>query len=291
MNYCPQCGFKIDSRFNFCSNCGSRIEVSDPNQSLKQPKDYIVCKNCGEENPKENLECFSCGASLNTNKLKSQNKSGSNSKKNNKKGSSSVDSRTKNREINSEKILDNKKMILISLSIITIFIIALFVSGIFDSGIETNVSQSEQQLKNSTSGSVNLANVEDINQLEEKIKANPDDLESTLHLAHLQQDAGLSDKAISNYKKYLVKFPENADARVDMAICYYNLNDYNSAISEMETAIKYQPDHQIAYLNLGIVNLSAKNLEVSKKWFTKTIELDPNSEAGKRAQELLNSHL
>ena len=109
-------------------------------------------------------------------------------------------------------------------------------------------------------------------------------------LDKLAQDAGLSEKAISNYKKYLAKFPEDADARVDMAICYYNLNDYNTAISEMETAIKYQPKHQIAYLNLGIVNLAAKNIEASKEWFKKTVELDPNSEAGKRAAELMHSH-
>jgi tetratricopeptide (TPR) repeat protein len=75
-----------------------------------------------------------------------------------------------------------------------------------------------------------------------------------------------------------------------MAICYYNLGDYTTAISEMETAIKYQPKHQIAYLNLGIVNLAAQNIEASKAWFKKTAELDPNTEAGKRAQELLSSH-
>jgi tetratricopeptide (TPR) repeat protein len=75
-----------------------------------------------------------------------------------------------------------------------------------------------------------------------------------------------------------------------MAICFYNLGDNTTAISEMETALKYNPKHQIAHLNLGIVNLAARNIEASKEWFKKTAELDPNSEAGKRAQELLNSH-
>jgi tetratricopeptide (TPR) repeat protein len=141
-----------------------------------------------------------------------------------------------------------------------------------------------------STGGVDLANLEEISQLEEKIKANPEDMESILHLSHLLQDSGLYEKAITNYKKYLEKNPKNADARVDMAICYYNLNDYTSAINEMETAIKYQPSHQLAHLNLGIVNLAAQNIDASKSWFRKTFELDPNSEAGKRAQELLNSH-
>jgi tetratricopeptide (TPR) repeat protein len=106
----------------------------------------------------------------------------------------------------------------------------------------------------------------------------------------LLQDSKLFEKAISNYKKYLVKNPENADARVDMGICFYNLGDYPAAISEMENALKYQPKHQIAHLNLGIVNLTARNIDASKEWFRKTVKLDPNSEAGKRAQELLSSH-
>ncbi len=193
-----------------------------------------------------------------------------------------------NKKINNEeKVLDNKKILMISSAIVVIFIFALIISGVFDSEVKTNVTQMNDQ--NSNSG-VSLANMEEINKLEAAVVANPDDLESTLHLAHLQQDAGLYEKAIANYKKYLVKDPENADNRVDMAICYYNLGDNTTAITEMETALKYQPKHQIAHLNLGIVNLAARNIEASKEWFKKAAELDPNSEAGKRAQELLTSH-
>ncbi len=208
-------------------------------------------------------------------------------KKNDRKKSASENFSNDKNVIKEDKVLDNKKILIISSAIVVVFIFALVASGVFDSGVNENVSQISDQTSNS---SVNLANLEEITQLENKINANPDDLESTLHLGHLQQDAGLSEKAIINYKKYLTKFPENADARVDMAICYYNLGDYTTAISEMETAIKYQPKHQIAYLNLGIVNLAAKNIEASKAWFKKTAELDPNTEAGKRAQELLSSH-
>ena len=40
----------------------------------------------------------------------------------------------------------------------------------------------------------------------------------------------------------------------------------------------------------GIVNLTAGNLSRAKEWFKKAMELDPNSDAGKKAQELLTSH-
>jgi len=288
VNYCAECGFKIEGEFKFCPNCGSKIysEMISSDKTQNGSAELIICKNCGEENPLENSNCFSCGVRLSRNKIKGQGRPDQKSKKNDRKKFTSENT-SSNKIIKEEKVLDNKKILIISSAVVVVFIFALVVSGVFDSGIKENKSQ----VNNQSSGTgVDLSNMEEITKLEDKVNANPDDLESTLHLAHLLQDAGLSEKAITNYKKYLVKFPENADARVDMAICFYNLSDYTTAINEMETAIKYQPKHQIAYLNLGIVNLAAQNVEVSKDWFRKTAELDPNTEAGKRAQELLNSH-
>jgi len=292
VNYCPECGFKLNDKYNFCPNCGSKMgsEFNSVNKSSEKSTDLNICKNCGEENPLDNSVCFSCGALLSVSKSKGQYKSKQEIKKNNQRDSSNVKSKTNYEVKNVEKVIDNKKILLISGVIIVVLVFALVISGVFDSGVVTQGTQINNQTSTPNTGGVNLANMEEINQFENKIKQNPDDLESTLHLAHLQQDAGFYEKAIIDYKKYLTKFPENADARVDLGICYYNMNDYNTSISEMETAVKYQPKHQIAYLNLGIVNLAARNLEASKEWFRKTVELDPNSEAGKRAQELLHSH-
>jgi len=283
VNYCAECGFKIEGEFKFCPNCGSQIKYvsSSPDEVTDNQDEVIICKNCGEKNTATNSECFSCGIPLSGNKRKKQVSTKQDAKKH-------IQKNTDNKKIvNEEKVLDNKKILIISSAIVVIFILALIISGVFDSEVKTKVTQMSNQ---TSSSGVNLANMEEINKLETAVIANPDDLESTLHLAHLQQDAGLYEKAITNYKKYLAKNPENADNRVDMAICYYNLGDNTTAISEMETALKYQPKHQIAHLNLGIVNLAARNIEASKEWFKKAAELDPNSEAGKRAQELLTSH-
>jgi ribosomal protein L37E len=283
VNYCAECGFKIEGEFKFCPNCGSQIKVfgSSPNEATANQDEIIICKNCGEENSIDNTVCFSCGIPLNGNIRKKPVTAKQDTKKH-------IQKNTNNKKIvNEEKVIDNKKILIISSAIVVVFIFALIFTGVFDSDVKTNITQVNDQ---STSSGVNLANMEEINKLEAAVIANPDDLESTLHLAHLQQDAGLYEKAIANYKKYLASDPESADNRVDMAICYYNLGDNTTAISEMETALKYQPKHQIAHLNLGIVNLAARNIEASKEWFRKAAELDPNSEAGKRATELLTSH-
>lgn len=285
MKHCPECGFKLEGEFKYCPNCGSHINSSNKENDFAIRR--IVCKNCGEENPIDNTECFSCGIPLKENRNKKQTSSKQESKKNVPEKSESKNFSDKGKTSGGDKVLDNKKILLISSAIVVIFIFALIFSGVFDSGIQKNTARMNNQ---SSDSGVNLANLEEIAKLEEKVKANPEDLESTLHLAHLLQDSGLLEKAITNYKKYLARFPENADARVDMAICFFNLGDNATAISEMESAIKYQPKHQIAHLNLGIVNLTARNIEASKIWFEKAVELDPTSEAGKRAQELLKSH-
>lgn len=288
MNYCADCGYKLEGEFRFCPNCGSEIKNSNDSAAPnRKDKEVLICKNCGEENSLENLNCFSCGVPLkgtkNTKKASEKFISKKNGpKKSNDEKNSRIDIR-----ISQEKVLDNKKILIISSVVIIVFILALLITGVFDSGVPGNITQMNNK---STGSDASLENLNEITDLENKIKANPDDMESILHLAHLQQDSKLLEKAISNYKKYLEKNPENADALVDMGICYYNLGDYKSAINEMESALKYQPKHQIACLNLGIVNLAAQNIAESKKWFKKTVELNPDSEAGKRAQELLTSH-
>jgi uncharacterized membrane protein YvbJ len=283
VNYCAECGFKIEGEFKFCPNCGSQIKLfsSPPDEVTPNLVEVIICKNCGEENSTDRSVCFSCGILLNENKRTRKFTAKQETKK------QSLKTNGNKKIVSEEKVLDNRKMLIISSAIIGVFILALVFSGFFDAEVKKSVSP----MNNQPSGSgVNLANMEEINKLETAVTANPDDLESTLHLAHLLQDSGLYEKAINNYNKYLTKNPENADARVDMAICYYNLGDNTTAISEMESALKYQPKHQIAHLNLGIVNLASRNISASKDWFQKTVELDPNSEAGKRAQELLTSH-
>lgn len=288
MNYCADCGYKLKGEFRFCPNCGSKINGSTVSSAVGgNVEEVIICKNCGEENSLGSLNCFSCGVPLKGVKNKQLGTVNQKGKRNiQKKNNFEEDARTSSVSTQ-EKVLDNKKILIISSVVIIVFIIALLITGVFDSGVPGNIAQMNNQ---STGSDVSPENLNEITDLENKIKANPDDMESTLHLAHLQQDSKLFEKAISNYKKYLEKNPENADALVDMGICFYNLGDYKSAINEMENAIKYQPKHQIACLNLGIVNLAAQNIAESKEWFKKTVELNPNSEAGKRAQELLTSH-
>ena len=208
--------------------------------------------------------------------------------------SGSKNSKSKNVEskvaTNGDKTLNPKVLYGILIGGFAVIAIIILTSGILDSApVNTSVMNQNQVVPNTNSG-VNLNNMQMINDLEAKIKQNPEDYKSLLELAHLKNDSGLFEAAIQNYKTYLDKNPKDADARVDMGVCYFNLQDYPSAIKEMETALTYVPNHQIAHLNLGVVNLSAGNIEKSKEWLKKAYDLNPTSEVGKKAEQLLNNH-
>lgn len=291
-NFCGECGFRLDHEFKFCPNCGNELEGgsnSDKTSTTSKSEKFIVCENCGEDNLATSGNCSSCGVKLKgsivekgitkTESLKKQNKT-----KQQTKGKKVAKESVQNQN---EKTLDGKKILFVSSIVIIALVFLLFRKELFDS----SVNQNEQQVNNQSSGTgIDLSNLNEITELENTVKANPNDKSSIVQLANLLQDSGLYDRAIIYYKKYLELDPTDSNARVDMGICFYNVNDFQSAIAEMEAALKYQPKHQLAHLNLGIVNLTAGNIDVSKEWFRKAFEIDPNSQAGKRAQELLQSH-
>ena len=184
--------------------------------------------------------------------------------------------------------LRNNKLLAIMGALFLLVVGILFSSGIFDTPKVKEIVQAPVE-SNQSSG-VDLSKMNEIKTLEDKVSSNPEDSQAQLQLANLKHDSGLFESAIINYKKYLETNPSDADARVDMGVCYFNLKNYNEAIAEMKKAIQYSPKHQLAYINLGIVSMSAGSSDDAKKFWQKAVELDPGSENGLKAKELLESH-
>ena len=299
LNFCPGCGTKLEKFFKFCPSCGISLERSKEEKVVEEkPTSAIInlkmvlCENCGEENPETNTICDSCGVKLSGDRIIKSVDQGfvkrplvnvkAEKTEKRKKQSDNISSDT-----TGDKILDSQKMYITIGVIVAGILLILAASGVFSSASEVVTNQTN--INNESSG-VDLTNLNEINRLQAIVDSIPDDYVTLLELAHLLNDSGLYPKAIESYKKYLEKNSEDADARIDMGVCYYNLKDYDNAIKEMTTALKYKPDHQIGHLNLGIVNLSSGNLEKSREWLQKAVNLNPNNEVGKRAQELLHSH-
>ncbi len=132
--------------------------------------------------------------------------------------------------------------------------------------------------------------IDHISHLEKEIAADPKNAEVMLQLANALHDAKFYPRAIDTYKNYISLNPKDMDARVDLGICYFEVGNAVQAVSEIESVAKAEPKHQMAMFNLGIINLSSQNVPEAKKWLKKCVEIDPQSTAGLRAQEILQQH-
>jgi Tfp pilus assembly protein PilF len=256
-------------------------------------KEEIFCSVCGESNKLGSNFCSSCGVSLKhistpqpTDLLNSDEQKTVKSF-----------SRSKSKEEKTGKILanetvpkefSNKKLVYLVFSLVFIAIVIVYFSGMFDNHIDNNSVQTTTQ--NNPHAGVDLNSLKQITELEKTVADNPKDKESLLHLAHLLNDSGFKEKAIDRYKEYLLTDPKNADVWVDMGVCYYETKKNPEAISAMEKALRFQPLHQIAHLNLGIVNIASGNRVKAESYLKKAIEINPTNDVGQKAKELLNSH-
>ena len=294
---CNKCSYEFEREMKFCPECGTQVTHSSSSEEKVETytTSIIVCSNCGEENPLKNKNCDGCGIKLHGVKKEKTITVDKKSKPPYQKPSEPTQrkkiksSKSKNqriqKDIKGKNEFDSKKLLLIISTVGIFVVIILLTTGVLDKAeVRTN-----NTTPNTNSG-INLNNLSEINNLEQIVANNPSDISALLSLANRQQDAGLYEKAIINYKKYLEVNPSDPDARIDMGVCYFSLSDHDNAIKEMKKALEFNPTHQIGHLNLGVVNLNAGNIDVAREWLRKVIEINPNSDVGKRAQSLLDSH-
>jgi len=261
---CPNCGAELKLGIASCTHC--EIPIEWPPEISSRESRNTLCPVCGYNNPAGVEICQSCGAKL------PLTKSISASRGQEKKG------------VTRKVSVRFDWQMYVATLVIILAAIAAYVLYQKKNQPGTN-AEVHANVPAETKGLI-----AEIQRLKNIVEQNPSDMFSTLRLANSLQDAGLYDQAITYYKRYLAEDEQNADARVDMAICYFERGDSKTAISEIEQAIKYNPNHQLAYFNLGIITLTAGNLETATKYFQKAISIDPNSDVGKRAKEFLKQH-
>ena len=254
----------------------------------------IVCSICGNENSIDLETCEACGAQLEKSNIKtSEEKPVADDKKTKfDKNKSKKKKNNKDSKESGKKELSPKLMIYTTVILLAIALFILIASGTFDKPQpSTVVHQHTTPSSDDPHGGVDLSSLQRINQLETTVNNNPNNLEALLDLAHLLNDSGFYDKAITRYKEYLSKEPRNADVWVDMGVCYYELNQLEKAKEAMRKGIEIRPKHQIAHFNLGIVHLASQEIEKAKEYWRKTVELNSTTDIAKKAEELINSHL
>jgi cytochrome c-type biogenesis protein CcmH/NrfG/predicted RNA-binding Zn-ribbon protein involved in translation (DUF1610 family) len=285
---CGDCGAALSQGDRFCPQCGVNVEGMAASESRGHSSN-VRCGVCGHEADGGANFCESCGAPLKGGGRAQQPKKGS-QKKNVGTGRLAKEKGKKGFSAEPWQLITGGIVLLLA---------AFFVYTEATRGPASPKSAAQENIP-----APNAGMLQEIEELQRTVDANPNDASSLIRLANMLHDVGMHNqmflnRAINTYSKYLKLRPADPNARVDMGICYFEMarEDTNNAgswfsraIQEMETAIKSSPDHQPAAFNLGIVNLNAGNMEESTKWFKKAMEINPSSDLGKRAKEMLGQH-
>ena len=277
---CGECGKEIRPGDQNCPNCGNAVEwatETEASESIDTTSGTRTCNRCGTENVAEASFCSSCGAKLQGTKKQQVQSSRQPAKQEKGRGA-------KKRESDSSPLF-SWKVIFGFLGLLLVLIIAI---ELFSKKEQATV-QDQAAAPQMQAANIQLAG--QISELEKQVAANPADMQAVLKLANMSHDGRFFDKAITYYKRYLEKNAKDANARVDLGICYFENGDTEEAQKQMLAALKYDPKHLQAHFNLGIVNLKARRMQEANDWFKKTIALaPPNSEIGQQAKQFLEQH-
>ncbi len=280
---CPSCGTELPEEARFCFKCGTKLP-EETGELKENEKKVIICEVCGFENSPGSRYCISCGSLLSGELVESERVG--NLDLEIKETKTVREERRPEPEIKDVKKKRKSKKLKLSFNQVFYLGLAIVFIGLIVYGL---VKKESKQEVNQQPG-VNQEVMAEIERLRQRVNSNPDDMASTLRLANLLHDVHIFDQAVMYYRKYLEKNEKDPDARVDMGICLFELGRVNEAIAEMEKALSYAPNHQLALYNLGVVNLASGNIEKANEYFKRCIDVNPDAEVAQKAKRMLEQH-
>jgi len=120
------------------------------------------------------------------------------------------------------------------------------------------------------------------------LKANPDDVETTIKVANLYYDGQQYPQAVNYYRLAAQSRPKNADLLTDLGTSLWYTGDADGAIAEFQKALKYQPDHPGTLFNLGVVRWQGKgDPKGAVQAWEELLEKHPNYPQKQQLQEYI----
>jgi hypothetical protein len=283
---CGDCGSTLAPADVRCPSCGASIEREDAPPAPALPAVPVSCSVCGYANPPGAEFCGSCGARLALRGAQGPAKKG--------KGPRDAGKRTGKSSPSGVGIWQIVSVVAV-LGLLS-YLVYLQVRG--DKPGPSSSSETAAPQAGVPPG-LGLSAV-DLTPLENAVRESPSDPAARLRLANALHDNRSMQRAIDEYRKYLGMRPKDPDARTDLGICYFQEAQADSvnresllheAASQMEEAFKSAPrPHQPSAFNLGVVYLHLSDLETSTAWFKKAVGINPESDLGKRAQNMITQH-
>ena len=108
----------------------------------------------------------------------------------------------------------------------------------------------------------------------ETIKINPDFSTAYYMVAENYHDQGDYKNAETYYKKAVVRDPENINFNIQYGVTLNALERYDEAKSYFNAALSYEPNNDVAYYYLAIVNIKMKNGNEALSSIAKALKID-----------------
>ena len=137
-------------------------------------------------------------------------------------------------------------------------------------------------------------NVARVTELERRAKAEPGNADIRVELGNLYMDARRYDLAIPWYEGALQITPRDVNASTDLAVCYYNTNQIDRALAQIDKSLAVDPQHVKTLFNQGVIRAwGREDLTGAIASWERVVALDPNGDDGRRAKaaiDTLKSH-
>jgi tetratricopeptide (TPR) repeat protein len=128
---------------------------------------------------------------------------------------------------------------------------------------------------------------ETIGHLREVVSQNPNDATALLELATLLQNAHAPGEAVTFYERGLRIDSLNIDARIDYALCLFELGRPSDALAQSREVVRFDPGNPKGLYNLGAIHANEGRRDSAEVYWNRLVKLHPDHEMAKQARESL----
>ncbi|MFW6254631.1 MAG: tetratricopeptide repeat protein [Chitinivibrionales bacterium] len=116
-----------------------------------------------------------------------------------------------------------------------------------------------------------------LEELRDAWRQNPDDRDSGVRLAQYYADLGWYNEAIELYRELMNRFGQDYAIILEYGNICFNRQDIENAYEAFERLTTLRPRKLEGWNNLGIVHLTRKDFDAARRCFEKVLELEPDN--------------
>jgi cytochrome c-type biogenesis protein CcmH/NrfG len=126
---------------------------------------------------------------------------------------------------------------------------------------------------------------ETIDHLRRLVREDPGNAQNLVHLARMLQDAHNIEEACEYYGKALAIDGDNDSARIDYALCLFEMRKVKAALTQTFAVLRHNPENGQALYNAGAIHANTGSSDSAKAYWRKLVRLQPETELARKAKE------